>query len=116
MKPAILRFMTTYLVLYRAANSAAEQMSGQDPEQAAAGMEAWMTWAQTAGEAIVDLGAPTQTVEGVDPGATSFIGGYSLLQAESLDELKRILEGHPHLGWGGTIEILETLSMPGTGG
>ena len=105
--------MSTFLILYRAGESAAEQMSGQDPEAAAAGMQAWADWAAKAGDAIVDLGSPTQTVQGADPAATSFIGGYSLLQADDLAALDAILEGHPHTTWGGTIEVLEILAVPG---
>lgn len=105
--------MSKYLVLYRSNVSAAEQMQNPDAEQAAEGMKAWMEWAGRAGDAIIDLGAPTQTVDGADPGATTFIGGYSIMQADTLDALKALFEGHPHLAWGGTIEALELLATPG---
>jgi hypothetical protein len=104
--------MTTYLVLYRAKTTAAEQMAQGAPEEAQTGMDAWMTWAQKAGEAVVDLGAPLGIVEpGGDAGDP--IGGYSILQAESVHALGEVLDGHPHIAWGGTIEILEILPMPG---
>lgn len=105
--------MSRYLVLYRSNVSAADQMQNADPEAGAEGMKAWMEWAQRAGGAIVDLGSPTQTVDGADPGATSFIGGYSIVQAESLEALTAIFDGHPHLAWGGTIETLELFEIPG---
>ncbi|MFJ4165781.1 YciI family protein [Microbacterium sp. NPDC089698] len=105
--------MSKYLVLYRSGVSAAEQMQDQDPAAAAEGMKAWMDWAQRAGDAIVDLGSPTQTVSGADPGATTFIGGYSIIEAESPEALTALFEGHPHLTWGGTIEALELLGVPG---
>jgi hypothetical protein len=38
-----------YLVLYRSTMTAEEQMSQNNPEQAQAGMDAWMAWAQQAG-------------------------------------------------------------------
>jgi hypothetical protein len=102
-----------YLVLYRSEVTAAEQMSQNDPDQARAGMEAWMAWAEQAGDAVVDLGSPLGVVEpggdGGDP-----IGGYSILQAESAEALAAVLDGHPHATWGGTIQTLEMLSMPGT--
>ena len=41
--------MAAYLVLYRGMTSASEQMANTTPEMAKAGMEAWMTWAATAG-------------------------------------------------------------------
>ncbi len=104
--------MTTYLILYRQTVTAAEQMAASTPEQAAEGMQAWMAWAQRAGEAVVDLGAPLQVVDaGGDAGAP--VGGYSIMQAAGIGALRAALEGHPHTAWGGTIEILETLPMPG---
>lgn len=104
--------MTKYLVLYRAPVSASEQMANNDPAAAEAGMQAWMAWAQRAGDALVDLGSPTQPVAG---GQGDPIGGFSILQADSLDALEAVLEGHPHTEWGGTIEILQFLDMPGMG-
>lgn len=104
--------MTKYLVLYRATVTAAEQISGADPAQAQAGMDAWMAWAGRAGDAIVDLGSPLGVVEsGGDEGDP--IGGYSIMQAESADALATVLDGHPHAAWGGTIEVLEMLAVPG---
>ncbi|MEO7262030.1 MAG: hypothetical protein ABI047_12365 [Jatrophihabitantaceae bacterium] len=50
--------MTKYLILYRAEQSAAEQMAQSTPEQREAAGQAWMAWAGTAGEAIVDFGSP----------------------------------------------------------
>jgi hypothetical protein len=104
--------MTKFLVLYRATSTAAEQMAAGTPEQAQAGMDAWMAWAQRAGDAVVDLGAPLAVVEaGGDAGDP--IGGYSVLQAEDAEALVKVLDGHPHAAMGGTIEILEFLPMPG---
>jgi hypothetical protein len=104
--------MPKYLVLYRAATTAAEQMAVASPEQAQAGMDAWAAWAGKAGEAIVDLGAPLGVVEaGGDAGDP--IGGFSILQADSADAVQRALDGHPHAAMGGTIEILEYLPVPG---
>src|SRR5690349_18718324 len=104
--------MPKYLVLYRAATAAAEQMAGATPEQAQAGMEAWMTWAGKAGDAIVDLGSPLGVVEAGGDGGDP-IGGFSVLQADGADGLRRVLDGHPHTATGGTVEILEFLPMPG---
>ena len=104
--------MTKYLVLYRSKMTAADQMAQSTPEQAQAGMEAWMAWAARAGDAIVDLGTPTSVVDaGGDTGDP--VGGYSILQAESHDALQKVLEGHPHTENGGTIETLELLAVPG---
>ena len=104
--------MAKFLVLYRAATTAAEQMAAGTPEQAQAGMDAWMAWAQRAGDAVVDLGSPLNVVEpGGDTGDP--IGGFSILQADDAEALVKVLDGHPHTAMGGTIEILEFLPMPG---
>ena len=110
--------MTKFLLLYRSTVSAADQMSGASPEEAQAGMDAWMSWASKAGSAITDMGSPTQsvaTIGGPAEGGSS-IGGYSLMEAGSLDELRGHLDGHPHLMMdGATIEVLELLDLPGMG-
>jgi hypothetical protein len=104
--------MTKFLVLYRSTTTAGEQMSSATPEEAKAGMDAWMAWAGKAGDAIVDLGSPLAVVEaGGDAGTP--VGGYSILQADSGDAVRDVLAGHPHTAMGGTIEILEALQMPG---
>jgi hypothetical protein len=105
-----------FLVLYRSSVTAGEQMANTTPEQAQAGMELWMTWAQKAGDAIVDLGsplAPTATIGGGSAGQP--IAGFSILQADTSEEVAQLLEDHPHFHSGGdaTIEILEFLPMPG---
>jgi hypothetical protein len=102
--------MTKYLLLYRAPVSAAEQMASSTPEAAQAGMEAWMAWGERAGAAVVDMGSPVQSISGSAGGDQ--IGGYAILQAESLEALQKVPEGHPHTEWGGTIEILEFLALP----
>ena len=101
--------MTTFLVLYRSTVSAAEQMANAD--SSADSVQAWIDWATGAGDALIDLGSPTQSVAGTE--AESFISGYSLMQADSLDALQRLLQDHPHQAWGGTIEVLELLQIPG---
>jgi hypothetical protein len=108
--------MTKFMVLYRAPVTAREQMAASgSPEQAQAGMDAWMAWAGKAGDAIVDLGAPLADAAWVGPGSGDglHVTGFSIMQAESADELTAILDGHPHLGFGGSVEVLEFLSIPG---
>ncbi len=117
--------MSKYLLLYRSATSAEDQMANSSPDEAQAGMDAWTEWANRAGSALVDFGSPTTAV-GTVGGAGSaggsagsaggFVGGYSIMQADSTDALKGKLEGHPHLMLdGSSIEIYELLDLPGQG-
>ena len=69
-----------------------------------------MAWGERAGPAVVDMGSPVQSISGSAGGDQ--IGGYAIMQADSLEALQKVLEGHPHTEWGGTIEILEFLALP----
>ena len=108
------------MVLYRSTATAAEQMAAGTPEQAAAAMQLWTDWATRAGDALVDLGAPLNEAGNVPTGSGNgglHIGGYSIMQAESVGAVNTLLEGHPHLlAPGASIEVLEFLQIPGMEG
>jgi|1185.fasta_scaffold2018539_1 hypothetical protein len=112
--------MAKFMVLYRSSASASEQMAAGTPEQAQAGMEAWMKWAGSAGSALLDLGSPLNQVATVGNGGSKEtgqpIGGFSILEAPSADAAKKLVSDHPHLGMPGdsSIEILEYLPIPGS--
>jgi len=107
-----------YLVLYRASADAVAQMANTPPEQAQAGMEAWMQWAGKAGPALVDLGAPLASVAviGSDGGTGLPIAGFSVLEADSKDAVTQLLHNHPHSQMPGptAIEVLEFQPIPGS--
>jgi hypothetical protein len=110
--------MQKFLVLYLSPMSAGEQMGSATPEQAKAGMEAWMSWANAARDSVVDLGSPLQHAVSIPSGASAraglHVGGYSVMQAESADLLRGTLADHPHLMIpGNVIEVHEILGMPG---
>jgi hypothetical protein len=113
--------MTKFLVLYRASTTAAEQMASGTPEQAQAGMDAWMAWAQKAGDSIVDLGVPLEARSHLEAGSTgasaNAASGYSIVEADSAEAAADLLAGHPHLTVpGNTIDVLEFLPIPGMEG
>jgi hypothetical protein len=98
--------VSQFLVLYRSTASAREQMANVTPEQAQAGMEAWETWAENAGSAVVDLGAPLE--------GDGDITGFSILRSHSRAAVEELLADHPHRhSPGATIDVLELLPMPG---
>lgn len=111
--------MKKFLLLYNAKMPAEEQMKGATPEQAKKGMDMWTQWFQKAGSAIIDMGAPlgsdtivTKTESMAKSG--EFVGGYTIVQAETMDAVKTMLTSHPHfMQEGNTIEVLEVLPMPG---
>ena len=107
--------MPKYVILYRSSFSPGAQMG--TPEQAAEGMRAWMSWAGRAGSALVDMGAPLAQVATEGPAGDTGVGisGYSVLEADSTDAVKQLLDKHPHLSMpgGSFIEILQCLPVPG---
>jgi hypothetical protein len=111
--------MKKFLVLYRSTVSAMEQMKNATPEQAKAGMDAWMSWAGKAGSAIVDLGNPIMAAGSLNApnqlgAGDPQVAGFSILQADSKDTLVALLKDHPHfMAPGASIQVFEFLPMPG---
>jgi hypothetical protein len=111
--------MKRYLVLYKSSTSAAEMMASATPEQMQAGMEDWNRWSQAAGDAVIDLGSPLGAAVSVgtesDSVADRGITGYSILQAETSDDLMKLLKDHPHLKTpsDSSITAIELLHMAG---
>jgi hypothetical protein len=100
--------VSKFLVLYRSPVSAREEMANASPEQVQAGMQAWQAWAEKAGPAIVDLGAPLD--------GESDVTGFSVLQGDSCASLDDLLADHPHRHLpGAEIDALEFMAMPGPG-
>ncbi len=110
--------MKKFLVLYHAPISAKKQMAKATPEQAKAGMDAWMKWAKKNAKKIVDLGLPlgdsgNVTGKKITKGKGT-LGGYSILQSRDLASVTKSFNGHPHLMMKGTwIQVHEFLPMPG---
>jgi hypothetical protein len=114
--------LSKYLVLYRSSVPATEQMAASDPDGAQAGMELWMKWAGRVGGAMADMGSPLGTVATLGPSGDSPsgpsgppIGGFSILEAESVAAIRKLLDDHPHFQapGGPSIEVLEFLPIPG---
>ncbi|MDF2728508.1 MAG: hypothetical protein K0T01_294 [Acidimicrobiia bacterium] len=110
--------MPNYVVLYNAPVSAAAQMEDNDPDMAAAAMQAWNDWSARVGSGIVDLGTPLgngrRVAEGGATEANSEVAGYSILKAADVDSAVALLQSHPHLQMpGASIEVHEALEVPG---
>jgi len=109
--------MKKFVVIYYAPATAMEAMANATPEQMEEGMKPWMEWAAKAGDRLVDLGTPLGNGISVSAGgtpSTKQVNGYSILQAESIEEAHELLKDHPHLGWaeGCDIEVYETMPLP----
>lgn len=114
------RQMKMYLVTYHQPASAWKKMEKMSEEEGLAAMGAWMKWAKKCGQNLKDMGAPLtpgQRLNGEGKASPSKrkISGYSILQATSLTEAKKMLKNHPHLSWGKgcEIEVHEAIDMVG---
>lgn len=81
-------------------------------------MAAWGAWFEGLGAAVVDGGAPTAESKTVSPdGSVSAgksadpLGGYSILEATSLDAATEMAKGCPVLTNGGRVDVYTTIEM-----
>jgi len=107
--------MKKFIVIYHAPSSVLEKWQTMSPEQHKQGMEEWMEWAKGCASALLDMGTPLvngQKLSGSDslPSKRDVVG-YSILQADSMDEAKKLLMDHPHLKQenGCDIEVYEAM-------
>jgi hypothetical protein len=82
-------------------------------------MGQWNAWAGKVGDRMVDFGTPLAggvqvTPEGTSP-STSEVAGYTLIEADSMDDALALAQDHPHLNMPGgcTIEVHEAQPVPG---
>ena len=106
--------MTTYLVTYHGGPG-----MPSDPAAAQQLLAAFQAWAAEVGSAMRDPGAPlgaakTVSADAVSDGQTeAAIGGYTLLDAGSLDEAVALAQTHPFLKRGGSLQVNEAVSVGG---
>ena len=108
--------MSRYMLIY---NGKATDPSQMSPEDAAKVMDGWRTWMGTVGSALVDVGTPfgrgTSIVDDGSSAAAIELSGYSIVEAGSLDEARRLASSHPFLSEGKgnyAVEVYELLPVP----
>jgi hypothetical protein len=102
--------MAKFLYLYSGGEIA------ETPEAQEESMRVWTSWFGSLGDSVVDIGNPfsassTVTAGGASNGGTSKLGGYSIVNAESLTEAARKADGCPVLQSGGSVEVYEAVPM-----
>ena len=92
-------------------------MAETEEEQAKV-MAAWGSWLEGLGSSLVDPGNPsgqTKTINSdgsvSDGGGANPVTGYTLLQADNIDEAVTLAKGNPIFDSGGSIEVVELLEM-----
>jgi len=110
--------MKKFVVIYHATAEAVAQMSNATPEQQAEGMKPWFAWKDSVGDKLIDFGSPLMggirlLPDGRTEKSKKEVTGYSLLQANDIEEAKSLIKNHPHLSWTGgcDIEVHECTEM-----
>ena len=105
--------MAKYLLLYNGGS-----MPETEAEMAQV-MKAWEGWYGNLGRAVVDPGYPlTPVAKAVasdgsvrDGAAGTMASGYTIVEAESLDEAVNMAQGCPVLAGGAEISVFETFEV-----
>jgi hypothetical protein len=100
--------MSRFLVTYHGSGMP------DDPALVEQAKAAFGSWVAGAGDAIVDPGAPVHMVTQVaNQRATAAveIGGYSIIQADSVEDATAVLSSHPYVARGGTLQVNQILEV-----
>ena len=104
------------MLLYIAPFSPDEKMAGMSKEEMDNMMKPWMAWKDKVGSAMVDFGNPM--VHGMrysrtgSSNAQAQVTGYTIVQAEDMEEVHKMLEGHPYMEMSETsVEVYELMPM-----
>jgi hypothetical protein len=85
-----------------------------DPSQAEQARAAFGEWLSKAGNAVIDPGAPLRPGTQVSNGGASprvTIAGYSIIEAANVEEAAQIVESHPFVARGGTLQLDEAMAV-----
>jgi len=110
--------MKNYIVLYRVDEEAIKAMAAFSQEDQQESMKQWYAWRDGLDENLVNMGSVFFGGELIkSDGSTSPSGqgilGYSIIQADDLDNAKQLVKNHPHIKWhkGSSIEIQQLMNM-----
>ena len=99
--------MSRFLVTYHGGSG-----MPSDPAQMERIRAAFGEWLASAGDAVVDPGAPLRQATQVSNGAplpVVAIGGYTVIEASSVDRAVEVLKSHPFVARGGTLQVDEAM-------
>jgi hypothetical protein len=115
--------MSQFLYLYRA--EPAIRTQAMSPERAQQSMQRWMTWMQEleATGHLKDRGQPLENggkvvrgqqktvTDGPYAEAKDLVGGFTLVEAQSIDQAVELSRGCPILDGGGSVEVRPIMKM-----
>jgi hypothetical protein len=102
--------MGKFVLVYKGGTMAATE------EERNESMAKWGAWFGGLGDSVVDTGNPFSESKSVSSGgsngaAGSGLGGYSIINASSLDDAAGIAGGCPIIEAGGNVDVYEALEM-----
>ncbi|PIR69739.1 MAG: hypothetical protein COU47_01490 [Candidatus Niyogibacteria bacterium CG10_big_fil_rev_8_21_14_0_10_46_36] len=109
--------MKKFILLYK---GPATDMKDMSEESSKAVMAKWGDWMGKVGSAMVDVGQPMvkQGVSVVDDGSTGTpaeLNGYTIIQAEDMNDAQALVDGHPFLSdktGKFSVDIYELMPVP----
>jgi len=108
--------MAKFLLLYKGPATPMDQMT---EEQTAKIMAGWQTWLEKAGQVVVDIGTPLSggksVVDNGSEGSLDQLTGYTIVQADNLEAVVSLVDGHPFLSdktGNFSVDIYEMLPNP----
>lgn len=110
--------MKKFLVLYRMDMvKMREMMEHTSKEEQAKNMKEWADWMEKHTASFADSGAPVGRNKQVDAHGVlevgNDIGGYSIVQAESIEAATEMLATGPHLKMPGSVcDVMPIMEMP----
>ena len=110
--------MKKFLVSYYATAEVLNQMQNATPQEISEATKPWMAWKDANEKNILDFGSrlyggEERSVNSDWSPQEKIKTGYSIMQAESVEDLKEILTTHPQLVWNPScsVRIDEFLTM-----
>jgi len=107
--------VSKFIYLYRGPATPMEDMT---EEQSADAMAAWGQWIAKLGSSLTDVGNPFGARTSVSDDGTSpapgDLNGYSIVEADTLEAAKALVDNHPFLTEGKgrfSVEIFELVPM-----
>ena len=110
--------MKKYLALFVAPLSSFDKALKMPQEEMKPWMDEWSAWMRSNKSSFADEGAPVGKTKRVSAEGVSDIrnnvGGYAIVEADSLDDAAKILKDSPHFRISeGAVEVMEFVPMPG---
>jgi hypothetical protein len=104
--------MAKYLITYHGGEG-----MPSTPEGVQEMLAAFQSWVSSVGGAVIDPGAPlslakTVSAKSVVEGQTAGqLSGYTIIEADDLGEAVNLVQPHPFLTRGGTLQVSEAVNL-----